>query len=87
MDTCLPPIRERYCEQPEVRFPIWIAGGDVKGGETVGETDEFSLRSIKEPVPIRHVHTTILNRRGLNDEELRFLHAGRMRQLTDIGAQ
>ena len=63
---------------------MWMAGGDVKGGdvkggETVGETDEFSLRSIGESVPIRDVHATILNLMGLDEEELRFLHAGRMR--------
>ena len=64
---------------------MWMAGGNVKGGATCGETDEFSLRSIKEPIPIRDVHATILNLMGLDDEELRFLHAGRLRQLTDIG--
>lgn len=64
---------------------MWMAGGNVKGGATAGETDEFSLRSIGEPIPIRDVHATILNLMGLDDEELRYLHAGRLRQLTDIG--
>ena len=82
-------------EHSSYALTMWIAGGDVKGGdvkggdvkggETVGETDEFSLRSIGESVPIRDVHATILNLMGLDDEELRFLQAGRMRQLTDIG--
>lgn len=64
---------------------MWMAGGDIKGGATAGETDEFSLRSIGEPISIRDVHATILNLMGLRDDDLRFLHAGRMRQLTDIG--
>lgn len=64
---------------------MWMAGGNVKGGATVGETDEFSLRSIDEPIPIRDVHATLLDLMGLDDEELRYLHAGRLRQLTDIG--
>lgn len=64
---------------------MWMAGGDVKGGATAGETDEFSLRSTDEPISIRDVHATILNLMGLEDEDLRYLHAGRMRQLTDIG--
>jgi hypothetical protein len=64
---------------------MWMAGGNVKGGATAGETDEFSLRSIDEPIPIRDVHATILNLMGLEDDELRYLHAGRLRQLTDIG--
>ena len=64
---------------------MWMTGGDVKGGATAGETDEFSLRSIGDPIPIRDVHATILNLMGLEDDDLRYLHAGRYRQLTDIG--
>lgn len=64
---------------------MWMAGGNVKGGATAGATDEFSLRSIEDPIPIRDVHATLLNLMGLDDEELRYLHAGRLRQLTDIG--
>lgn len=64
---------------------MWMAGGNVRGGATVGETDEFSLRSIGPPIPIRDVHATLLDLMGLDDEELRYLHAGRLRQLTDIG--
>lgn len=64
---------------------MWMAGGDVKGGSTAGETDEFSLRSTGEPIPIRDVHATILDLMGLDDNELRYLYAGRLRQLTDIG--
>ena len=64
---------------------MWMAGGDVKGGATAGETDEFSLQAVDEPIPIRDVHATILNLLGLDDDRLRYLHAGRMRQLTDIG--
>ena len=64
---------------------MWMAGGNVKGGATAGETDEFSLQAANEPIPIRDVHATILNLMGLEDDELRYLYAGRMRQLTDIG--
>jgi Protein of unknown function (DUF1501) len=64
---------------------MWMAGGDVKGGATAGETDEFSLRSIKEEIPIRDVHATLLDLLGLDDDKLRYLYAGRLRQLTDIG--
>ena len=49
------------------------AGGDVKGGSTAGETDEFSQRAADEPIPIRDVHGTILDLMGLDDERLRYL--------------
>ncbi|MCH2201321.1 MAG: DUF1501 domain-containing protein [Fuerstiella sp.] len=65
---------------------MWMAGGNVKGGSSAGETDEFGLRSVAdESIPIRDVHATILNLMGLEDDELRYHHAGRLRQLTDIG--
>ncbi len=66
---------------------MWMAGGDVKGGTSVGQTDEFGLRSIDEGIHIRDVHATVLNLMGLDDDRLRFQHAGRMRQLTDIGGE
>ena len=66
---------------------MWMAGGDVKGGATAGETDEFGLRSKDEPIPLRNVHATILDLMGLDDDRLRYLHAGRNRQLTDIGGE
>jgi len=65
---------------------MWMAGGDVKGGASAGHTDEFGLRSIEdEEIPVRDVHATILNLMGLDDDELRYQYAGRLRQLTDIG--
>ena len=64
---------------------MWMAGGDVKGGATVGATDEYSLRSVGDPVHVRDVHATILELMGLKDEKLTYKHAGRIRKLTDIG--
>ena len=66
---------------------MWLAGGDVKGGATVGATDEFGIRALEEQIPLRDVHATILNLLGLNDERLTYLHAGRFRRLTDIGGR
>tara|TARA_B100000959_G_scaffold151050_1_gene158447 strand:- start:107 stop:628 length:522 start_codon:yes stop_codon:yes gene_type:complete len=64
---------------------MWMAGGDVKGGATAGETDDFSLRSAGEAIHIRDVHTTLLNLMGLDDEKLEYRQSGRRRKLTDIG--
>lgn len=66
---------------------MWMAGGDVQGGTTAGATDEYSLRSVGEPIHVRDVHATILELMGLYDEELTFQHAGRIRKLTDIGGK
>ena len=66
---------------------MWMAGGDVKGGTTAGATDEFSLRGIGETIHVRDVHATILDLMGLNQENVNFKHAGRIRKLTDIGGR
>ncbi len=63
---------------------MWMAGGDVKGGATVGATDDFGLAGIN-PIPLHDVHGTILNLLGLDDKRLTYLHQGRFRKLTDIG--
>ncbi len=66
---------------------MWMAGGGVKRGSTAGQTDEFSLRSIGQGIHIRDVHATLLKLMGLDDDSLTWLHAGRLRKLTDIGGQ
>ncbi|MBQ15962.1 MAG: hypothetical protein CMJ65_02430 [Planctomycetaceae bacterium] len=66
---------------------MWMAGGNVRGGVRVGRTDEFGLRAAHSQIPVRNVHATILSLMGLDDEELRYLHAGRLRQLTNIGGE
>ena len=66
---------------------MWMAGGNVKAGATIGGTDDFSLRAAEEPIHIRNVHATLLDLMGLDDELLRYLHAGRYRRLTDIGGE
>ncbi len=66
---------------------MWMAGGDVQGGTTAGATDDYSLRSLGEPIHVRDVHATILDLMGLHDEQLTYKHAGRIRKLTDIGGR
>jgi hypothetical protein len=66
---------------------MWMAGGDVKPGTTAGATDEFGIRALHDPIPLRDVHATILNLLGLDDHRLTYLHAGRFRKLTDIGGR
>ena len=66
---------------------MWMAGGNIKGGSSVGQTDEFGLRALEKPIPLRDVHATLLDLLGLSDERLTYLHSGRFRRLTDIGGR
>ena len=66
---------------------VWMAGGNVRSGATFGETDEFGLKSIADPIPVRDVHATIQRLMGLDPDRLTYLHAGRYKKLTDIGGR
>jgi hypothetical protein len=66
---------------------VWMAGGNVKKGETFGATDDLSVRAAGDPIPVRDVHATILNLLGLDQDRLTYLHAGRYKKLTDIGGR
>ena len=85
-------INDIYGDKPgrdhnQYGLVMWLAGGDVKGGSRVGETDDFGIGSVGEPIHMRDVHATILNLLGLHDERLTYLHDGRFRRLTDIGGK
>jgi hypothetical protein len=66
-------------------FTMWFAGGGVKPGITVGETDELGLRATGQPHHMRDFHATILHLLGLEQNRLWFLHNGRNEKLTDFG--
>jgi hypothetical protein len=65
-------------------FTMWMAGGGIKGGQTVGATDAIGLRAIEKPYHFRDIHTTILNQLGLQQDALSYLHLGRRERLTEV---
>ena len=67
-------------------FTMWFAGGGVKGGQAIGDTDEFGLRALENcRYPMRDFHATILHALGLDQNQLFYLHNGRNEKLTDFG--
>lgn len=58
-------------------FTMWLAGGDVQGGQTLGATDELGLNVIEDPLHVLDLHTTILRLLGLDASQLVFMHKGR----------
>ena len=66
-------------------FTMWFAGGGVKAGTIIGETDEMGLRGVGERYSMRDFHATILHLLGLDQNRLWFLHNGRNEKLTDFG--
>lgn len=67
-------------------FTMWFAGGGVKGGQTIGATDDFGLNAI-DGFHMRDFHATILQAMGLDQHKLWYLHNGRHEKLTDFGGK
>lgn len=65
-------------------FTMWLAGGGVKGGQTIGATDAIGLKAIERPYHLRDVHATILNQLGLDQHRLTYPHLGRDERLTFV---
>jgi len=63
-------------------FTIWMAGGGVKGGLTIGTTDEIGLRAVECRAHVHDIHATILHLLGLNHVELTYFHNGRFERPT-----
>ena len=58
-------------------FTMWMAGGGVKGGQTLGATDELGLHAIEDRLHIHDLHATILHLLGIDNMELVYHHKGR----------
>ena len=68
-------------------FTMWMAGGGIRGGQTVGATDAIGLHAIENRVHFRDVHTTILHQLGLDQSRLTYPHLGRNERLTFVEGQ
>ena len=66
---------------------IWLAGGGVKAGHTVGATDETGGTAVECVHHVRDLHVTILRLLGLDDNKLTYFHGGRFKQLSQFGGQ
>jgi len=58
-------------------FSMWMAGGGVKGGQTIGATDELGLYAIEDKMHVHDIHASILGLLGLDNMRLTYDHKGR----------
>ncbi len=66
---------------------IWMAGGGVKAGHTIGATDETGAEAVENVHHIRDLHITLLKLLGLDDNRLTYFHGGRFKQLSQFGGE
>ncbi len=58
-------------------FSIWMAGGGVKGGQTIGATDDLGLYATEDKMHVHDIHASILWLMGLDNMKLTYDHKGR----------
>lgn len=68
-------------------FTVWMAGGGIKPGMSMGQTDEFGFHIVEDPVHVHDLQATMLHCLGFDHERLTFHHAGRDYRLTDVHGQ
>jgi hypothetical protein len=68
-------------------FSVWMAGGGVKKGFTMGATDELGFNIVEDPVHVFDLQATIMHLLGFDHERLTFRTQGRDFRLTDIHGQ
>jgi Protein of unknown function (DUF1501) len=65
-------------------FTMWLAGGGVKPGVTIGESDDLGFNAIKDRVHVHDLHATILHLLGFDHTRLTYRFQGRNFRLTDV---
>jgi uncharacterized protein (DUF1501 family) len=65
-------------------YATWLSGGGVKGGQTIGETDDIGFYPVEDPVSVHDLHATMLHLLGLDHTRLTVRFQGRDFRLTDV---
>ena len=65
-------------------FTVWMAGGGIKPGVSLGETDDYGYNITKDPVHVHDLQATMLHCLGLDHKKLTYRFQGRDFRLTDV---
>jgi hypothetical protein len=63
---------------------MWLAGGGIKPGISVGETDDYSYNVVSDPVHVHDLQATALHCLGIDHKRLTYKFQGRDFRLTDV---
>ncbi|MGB0741472.1 MAG: DUF1501 domain-containing protein, partial [Planctomycetaceae bacterium] len=65
-------------------FTMWMAGGGIKGGISIGSTDELGARAVDRPLHVRDMHATVLHQMGLDPNRLSYFFGGLDQKLVGV---
>jgi hypothetical protein len=68
-------------------FTMWLAGGGIKPGITLGRSDDFGFNVVSDRVHVHDLHATILHLLGFDHTRLTYRFQGRDFRLTDVHGQ
>lgn len=87
-----PIVETRGATDPEkigrdhhpLAYTMWLAGGGIRGGQTIGKTDDFCMSIVEDPVHVHDLQATILHCLGFDHKRLSYRVMGRDFRLTDV---
>lgn len=65
-------------------FTMWMAGGGLKPGLVLGETDDLGFNVTRDKVHVHDLHATLLHLLGFDHTKLTYKFQGRPFRLTDV---
>jgi hypothetical protein len=65
-------------------FSMWMAGGGIKPGLTLGQSDELGFNAVEDRVHVHDLHATLLHLLGFDHTKLTYRFQGRDFRLTDV---
>lgn len=65
-------------------FTMWMAGGGIKGGISVGETDELGSAAVTDRFHVKNLHATVLKQMGLDPNKLTYFYNGLDQKLVGV---
>ena len=68
-------------------FTIWMAGGGIKPGISLGASDELGFQAVEDRVHVNDLHATILHLLGFDHTRLTHRFQGREFRLTDVAGR
>ncbi len=77
--------RDNYGRDHHPRcFSMWMAGGGIQGGRSIGRTDDFSYNIVEDPVKIVDINNTILHCLGIDNRRLSVKFQGLDARVTGV---
>ncbi|MGI9427645.1 MAG: DUF1501 domain-containing protein [Bythopirellula sp.] len=65
-------------------FTMWMAGGGIQGGISLGQTDELGSQAVERPLTVKELHATILHQMGLDPNHLTYFYSGLDQKLVGV---